>query len=191
MAYIDTINEIIDLFNKYGASDYIGENITQTEHMVQAAMFAEDNGEDLDMIVAALLHDIGHLLEINNKDKQMADLGVTNHELVAKEYLLSKNFTEKTACLVGNHVSAKRYLVSKYDQYYDNLSEASKKTLLLQNGKMNNKEMLEFETDPYFKESLRLRGYDDQAKIVNYKIKPLSYFREILIKYFSLVIISP
>lgn len=185
MTYIDTINEIIDLFNKYGASDYIGENVTQTEHMVQAAMFAEENGEDLDMIVAAFLHDIGHLLEINSKDKQMADLGVTNHELVAKKYLLSKNFTEKTACLVGNHVPAKRYLVSKYDEYYDNLSEASKKTLLLQNGKMNSKEILEFEADPYFKESLRLRGYDDQAKIVNYKIKPLSYFREILIKYFE------
>ena len=184
MDHSETIREIIDLFIKYGASDYIGEPLTQTEHMTQAAMLAEENFEDLDMIVAAFLHDIGHLLEINGTN-QMDDLGVRDHELVAKQYLLSKNFTAKTANLVGNHVKAKRYLVTKYQSYYHNLSDASKQTLIHQNGFMTEKELAEFESDPYFQESIRLRGYDDQAKISGYKINSLDYYKNILQKYFN------
>ncbi len=67
-------NHIIELYEKHGASDYIGENLTQLEHMTKAAMLAEDYGENKNIILACFLHDIGHLLEINNKSKQMGNL---------------------------------------------------------------------------------------------------------------------
>lgn len=161
--------EIVDLFNKYGGADYIGEPVTQTEHMAEAALLAEKNNEDSEMVVACLLHDIGHLLEINNKTKQMANLGVNlgviDHEIVGKNYLLSKGFSQKIANLVGNHVAAKRYLVSTNPEYFKKLSDASKQTLLHQKGFMTDKEISEFENSQLFDESLRLRSYDDAAKI--------------------------
>ncbi|XWV26374.1 putative HD phosphohydrolase [Tupanvirus soda lake] len=185
MTNIDNINEIISLYEKYGSSDYIGENISQIEHMVQAAMLAEETGEDIDTILAAFLHDIGHLLEIDNKSTQMENLGVVNHEEIARKYLLSKGFSIKTANLVGNHVNAKRYLVTVCPDYYENLSPASKQTLEYQNGKMTESEINNFKNDPYFKESLRVRSYDDQAKIVGLKIKPLSHYRDMMVYYFG------
>jgi len=184
-SYETVINDIISLFEKYGSSDYIGEPITQTEHMIQAAMFAEENKEDLHSILAAFLHDIGHLLEINDSAKYMGKLGIMNHEVIGKEYLLSKGFSHKTASLVENHVKAKRYLVTKFPDYLEKLSPASRETLLHQKGLMNNQEIIEFEADPLFQESLRIRGYDDKAKIIGYKIKPLDYYRELMTEYFA------
>ncbi|XWV25113.1 putative HD phosphohydrolase [Tupanvirus deep ocean] len=183
----NVIDEIMSLYEKYGSKKYIGENISQVEHMVQAAMLAEESGEDIDIILAAFLHDIGHLLEINNELKQMNSFGVINHENIAKEYLLGKGFSNKISNLVGNHVNAKRYLVSVCPDYYENLSSASKQTLEYQNGKMKKNEINNFKSDPFFKESLRVRSYDDQAKIVGFKIKPLDYYRDMLVYYFGTI----
>lgn len=182
---MNVIKEIIDLFSKYGANDYIGETITQTEHMTQAAMFAEEDKADLEVVVAAMLHDIGHLLEIQNKSAQMSNLGVVNHEIVGRDYLLSKGFTVRTANLVGNHVKAKRYLVTKYPDYYEKLSEASKQTLKHQNGLMSKEEMENFESDPLFEDSLKIRGYDDKAKIVGYEVNSVKYCKQLLKSYFN------
>lgn len=183
---LNDVNEVIELYEKYGSRDYIKENITQIEHAIQAAMSAEENGDDVEMILAALLHDIGHLIEINSKEKQMVDLGVINHEIVGRDYLLSKGFGQKIANLVGNHVKAKRYLITKFPQYYQKLSEASKQTFKFQKGLMNNEELREFKNDVWFVESLQIRGYDDQAKFKDIKIKPLSYYREMMIKFFGI-----
>lgn len=186
MDSIKVIDEIMNLFKNYGSYDYIGEtDITQIQHMFQCAMLAEKDTNDINIIIAALLHDIGHFIEINNKDKQMGSFGVMNHELIGKEYLLSKGFENKVACLVGNHVKSKRYLVTKYPEYFNKLSEASKQTLIYQNGFMNNNEMIEFEKDPYFEESIKIRSYDDQAKIKDFKINSIDYYKNMLIEYFD------
>lgn len=178
-------NNIIELYEKHGASDYIGENLTQLEHMTKAAMLAEDYGENKNIILACFLHDIGHLLEINNKSKQMGNLGVMNHELIGRQYLLDNGFSQEIANLVYNHVKAKRYLVAKFPDYINKLSEASKATLLYQNNLMSGEEVIEFENDLLFSDSLKVRFYDDQSKTVNRELKSLDFYRNLMIEHLS------
>jgi len=180
----EIIQEIITLYQTFGNHDYIGEKITQMEHAMQCLQLAEEETDDLEVILAAFFHDIGHLIEISNQDKQMGTWGVVDHEEVGKKYLLSKGFSEKVSDLVANHVKAKRYLVTVYPEYYQKLSEASKETLKYQNGFMTPEEVENFKKDPLFDLSLKIRGFDDQGKEVNAKIKPLSYLEELLKKYF-------
>ena len=75
----------------------------------------------------------------------MNGLGVIEHGKVAGDYLRKLGMYEKVCILVENHVTAKRYLVSKNDDYYEKLSDASKKTLEYQGGRMSSKEMRIFE----------------------------------------------
>lgn len=173
-------SDIIQLFETHGGEDYISEPLTQTEHMIQTAMLAEENGEASEMIMACLLHDLGHLLEIRNKSSKMGTLGVRDHETVGQDYLLSIGFGQKIANLVGNHVKAKRYLVAVCKDYGQNLSEASRQTLQHQGGLMTQSEAAEFRADPLFKESIRLRAYDDAAKVGGLKVRDIEYYREML-----------
>ena len=155
------IQEIFDLFSHYGDNDYIGESVTQELHMRQCAMLLKEITSDPELIVAGLLHDIGHLLQ---STESMGNLGIMNHETLGKEYLLSRGFTKKVSELVGNHVNSKRYLVSKNKYYYYSLSSASQQTLEYQGGPMDIDEMNEFERSIYFNDSLTLRYCDDRAK---------------------------
>lgn len=182
---IQNVNTIINLYEQFGGSDYIGESQTQLEHMTRAAMLAEEFGEQNDIILAAFLHDIGHLIEINNDTIKMGSLGIMNHELIARDYLIEKGFDKDIANIIGNHVKAKRYLVTKYPEYKINLSEASRQTLLYQKNTMSPEEMTEFESDPLFNMSLKLRFYDDQSKLLSKPIKPLDYYRNLMIEYLS------
>lgn len=184
MNSLELADEIIDLYVKYGDSNYIGEKISQSAHMIQAAMFAEEyNKDDIEMILAAFFHDIGQFVEIFNKEKQKGNLGVIDHEIVGKNYLLSKGFSSRIANLVGNHVKAKRYLVTEFPDYYDKLSEASKQTLKFQNGYMTKEEVIEFKNDSLFEDSLKIRGWDDMAKREDVEMKPIEYYKKIIINY--------
>jgi len=178
LAGVGGVEYIFSLFARYGCSDYIGERITQTEHMVQCAMIAERYGADGELILAALLHDIGHLIGLDKSLPSMGGLGVKDHEKIAAQLLRHIGFPERIASLVENHVEAKRFIVSKNKQYYQNLSEASKKTLLFQGGQMNEKECEVFCRNAWFEDFLRLRSWDEQAKKVGVKIKPLEYYKE-------------
>ena len=100
------MDKIIDLYKKYGDSEYLGENVSKTVHMIQAAYAAEQNSEPDYIILACLLHDIGHFLE----DDNMNGLGVIEHGKVAGDYLRKLNMCEKVCILVENHVMAKKYL---------------------------------------------------------------------------------
>ncbi|BCS83117.1 putative HD phosphohydrolase [Cotonvirus japonicus] len=181
---MEHVDEIIELYEKYGSHDYIGENQTQVEHMTRAAMLAEDHGENIDVILAAFLHDIGHLIEINCPESQMDNLGVINHENIGRDFLIKKGFNDCITNLVGNHVKAKRYLVAKNPEYLKYLSEASQSTLKFQKGFMNQQEIDTFENDPFFEKSIKLRFYDDQSKLVTLPIKSLDYYKNLMEKYF-------
>ncbi len=148
--------------------NYIGEKISQYEHAVQCADLALKAGGDEDLIIAAFLHDIGHLIPSDEFD-QMGGFGVVNHEEVGAQFLLKNGFSERTANLVKNHVRAKRYLVATRPCYRENLSGASIETLKHQGGPMSKEEIIEFEADPEFKDSLKLRAWDEQGKLENYK----------------------
>ncbi len=179
---LKSVDDIISLYQELGSSDYIGESISQTEHAVQAALLAQEEGYDNDTVVAALLHDIGHLIGTKFNLQQMESLGALFHESIGSECLRSLGMNKKVVELVKSHVDAKRYLVSKNPAYYETLSEASKGTLEYQGGKMSEKEIKEFENNPYKEIILKIRYWDDQAKVQGLKIPSFSSFKEIIQK---------
>ncbi|HCW08271.1 MAG TPA: phosphohydrolase [Cytophagales bacterium] len=160
-------SEIIALYNNYGNADYIGEPVSQIEHMSQSAQLAIDGGFDDELILAAFFHDIGHICIQTITYETMGDFGVKSHEQIGADFLRSRGFSERIARLVENHVNAKRYLTFKLPEYFNSLSEASKRTLEYQGGRMSEHEAEEFENNPLFEHSLLLRRWDEQAKEMN------------------------
>lgn len=172
------VNEIFELYEKHGGEDYIGEPVSQLEHMSQAAQLAMDSGADDEVVLAAFFHDIGHICIPKNESNDMAGFGIMKHEKVGADFLREKGFPEKVAALVESHVVAKRYLTFKYPEYYASLSEASKKTLELQGGKMTETEALAFESNPLFHIMILLRKWDEQAKAINTPVIDLTILKE-------------
>lgn len=195
-----TVNSLFALYKRHGLASYgIGENVTQSEHAIQAAMFAktyvQERRNKLPSFItsslpcAALFHDVGHMVVFvdgyNTKYTTMVDsssnsevsLGVANHEEVGSRYLASLGFCPTVCRLVLHHVSAKRYLVAKDVAYFKRLSEASVKTLQLQGGPMTQQEMEQFEQDPLFPYYLKMRDFDDQAKQEGMRLPKIESFR--------------
>lgn len=159
-----TIAELELLFDQQGDDPYFGEPVTQLEHALQCAGLAERAGADNDTVVAAFLHDIGHLLPEDAAMEFMDGYGTVDHERLGADYLRKRGFSEKVALLIENHVNAKRYLVAKFPEYDARLSDASRKTLEFQGGPMSTEEVMAFEKHPYFNEILALRRWDEEAK---------------------------
>jgi|ERR1700722_5724699 len=174
-------NEIMSYYEQHGGEEYAGEKVTQLEHMVQAAQLAEAQGYDEDVILAAFLHDIGHICEAGHGDNEMDGFGIKDHEEIGSEYLKEKGFSKKVVRLVQSHVEAKRYLTFKYPEYYDQLSDASKKTLEYQGGKMYEEEAAAFEQYPLFDLIIKMRRWDEEAKIVHKPLPDLSRYRNMIL----------
>jgi phosphonate degradation associated HDIG domain protein len=179
------VNEVFMLFDKYGKEDYIGEPISQIEHACQAAQLAEDEGLDEEVILAAFFHDIGHLCAKEGVFESMDGYGVKRHEQIGADFLRSKGFSEKIARLVENHVQAKRYLTFKYPAYYEALSEASKKTLEFQGGKMAAIEATQFENDAFFSLSIQMRTWDEKAKEIGVALPDLKKYKQMAVHHLS------
>jgi phosphonate degradation associated HDIG domain protein len=176
-------NEIMVMYETYGGSEYAGEKVSQLEHMVQAAQLAEDSGHGDEVVLAAFLHDIGHIAEEANGENEMDSFGLKDHESIGAKYLEEKGFSKKITKLVASHVAAKRYLTRKDPDYYDQLSEASKKTLEFQGGMMSDAETETFEKDPLFNEIVLMRKWDEQAKIQDKPLPDLSRYRMMIMKH--------
>jgi phosphonate degradation associated HDIG domain protein len=172
------LDDVFALYEKHGAEDYIGEPVSQLEHMSQAAELAIDQGFDDEVVVAAFFHDIGHLCVPRTTANDLHGLGTVSHEKVGADYLREKGFPERVALLVENHVQAKRYLTARFPEYYDKLSDASKKTLEYQGGKMTAEEAARFERDPLFNEYVQMRRWDEEAKIEHVPTVPLQHMRD-------------
>ena len=173
------VQEILEIYKRYGQESY-GENITQTEHALQSAVLAHKEGFEDEVIIAALLHDIGHLIVQEPEAKMEENLGAIDHEAVGAKFLRQKGFSEKVCTLVKGHVAGKRYLTFKHPDYYHNLSEASKKTLVHQGGSMTEEEAAAFEQDPFFKLNLKMREWDDKGKIENMELPQMKDFTQII-----------
>ena len=174
----EVVDEIFGLYEQYGSDDYIGEPVSQLEHMCQAAQLAQSEGYDDEVVLAAFFHDIGHLCEHIMTVGQMDGYGVVDHEILAGNYLRQKGFSGKIIRLVESHVQAKRYLTFKYPDYYSQLSEASKITLEKQGGIMNNTEAELFEQDHLHLLFIKLRQWDDKAKLQHQPLPALDKFKE-------------
>lgn len=141
--------------------------MTQLEHALQCAQLAAEEGFDQETIAAALLHDVGHLLD-RSTAADMGGWGHIAHEIAGAAFLRKAGFGEKIVALVEGHVAAKRYLTAMDAAYNQQLSEASKQTLHYQGGPMSAAEMAAFEQNPYFSACIRLRRWDDMAKIPDF-----------------------
>tara|TARA_B110000014_G_scaffold24249_1_gene15416 strand:- start:119 stop:664 length:546 start_codon:yes stop_codon:yes gene_type:complete len=172
--------EIIDkIIKKYQTNKdfYLGEKVTIAEHMIQTAMLAEKNNSPQSLICACLLHDIGHFI-IKDPDQLVSKSVDGKHEDIAFNFL--KNyFKPEVTEPIKLHVNAKRYLCRE-KSYYNLLSKASKVSLELQGGKMNNDEAQKFILLKHHKDAITLRKYDDEGKIPNMKIKNINDYKELI-----------
>jgi phosphonate degradation associated HDIG domain protein len=172
-------DELLQALERSAGAGYLGEPVTQLEHALQCAQLATDAGASDPEIVAALLHDLGHLCAPPDAP-QMDHAGVLGHERIGAERLRAAGFAEAVAALVAGHVEAKRYLVATSAAYARRLSPASKLTLEHQGGAMSAEEVAAFERDPLRDAKLRLRSWDDQAKRPGWSVAPLAAYRELL-----------
>lgn len=173
------VDEIFYYYEKFGDHEY-GEDVTQLEHMVQSAQLAEKEGFDEEVILAAFLHDIGHLVADDENAERMGTYGAKSHDKIGGDYLRQKGFSEKIAALVEGHVQAKRYLTFKKPSYYEMLSDASKQTLTYQGGKMNAAEAEAFEKSPFFEFSIKMREWDEAAKETNQPLPDITIYKRLM-----------
>lgn len=169
-----TVDQIVHLFEQAGTRLYGGEAITQTEHALQAAWFAEKSGADDYLIIACLLHDLGHMLFEQNDD-DLAQGKDDRHESRVLPYLSGILPSDVTGA-IRLHVDAKRYLCHQDKTYHATLSEASKLSLALQGGPMDAENAALFVAQPQALRAIELRRYDDAAKIVGLSVPPLAYY---------------
>jgi phosphonate degradation associated HDIG domain protein len=167
------INEIRAAFERRGQETY-GEGISQLDHALQCAAFAERDGVDAALVTATLLHDIGHLL--HDLPADVADSGIdTQHEASGSAWL-SRHFGLAVTEPVRMHVAAKRYLATMEPGYFEQLSDASKLSLRLQGGPMTATQAAAFAAEPFFADAIRLRRWDEEGKIVGYHGPVLDHF---------------
>jgi phosphonate degradation associated HDIG domain protein len=173
------IEEIFELISSSSEADYIGEAITQLEHFCQTAEFAEQQGNSDEVILGAFFHDIGHICTQITEENDMDGYGNLEHDVVGANYLRDRGFSEKVARLVESHVEAKRYLCATWAEYMVKLSSASAKTLEFQGGPMDEEEVQKFEADPFFKDILKVRAWDELAKVENKPLPEMNHYKEI------------
>ena len=174
---MNIVNQIISSYSN-NKSLYIGEKVTIAEHMIQTAMLAEKSNSSSDLICSSLLHDYGHFI-LDNPDDLVKKRKDGKHEYIGYEFL-KKYFVKDVIKPIKYHVKAKRYL-ARDDKYYQLLSEASKVSLKLQGGIMNDNEAKEFEGNEFFESSIKLRKFDEGAKKAGLKIKSINEYKNLLV----------
>ena len=175
---MNVTDEILAIYQKCGSSAYFGESVSMSEHALQAAFFARTAGAPTGLIVAALLHDIGHL--VDDVPSDIADWTMdAHHERVGSRWL-AQRFRAEVSEPVRLHVPAKRYLLATDAEYFAKLSPASVITLKLQGGPMAAHEVAQFETELFYKDAVRVRQWDDQGKVAGLKTPVLGDYRPLI-----------
>jgi [1-hydroxy-2-(trimethylamino)ethyl]phosphonate dioxygenase len=167
-----------DIFERRGADSYLGEQVTMSEHMLQAAALAEEAGATDDLIAAALLHDIGHYTHEFPEDAQ--DAGIDTHHDAAGAAVLAPFFPQVVTDCVRHHVAAKRYLCATDPTYFGRLSPASVHTLRLQGGPMTPAEVAAFGKNPNLDPIIQVRLWDEAAKVPGKPTPPFAHYAPLL-----------
>jgi predicted HD phosphohydrolase len=174
----DIVDRIVAKLEGPEADRHYGEGVSERDHALQAAALARAEGAPPELIVAALLHDIGHLL--HGLDEDIAARGIDGkHEAVGAAFL-ARHFREAVVGPVALHVDAKRYLVAAEPGYAAKLSPASVLSLKLQGGPMGEAEAKAFAAKTHFAGALRVRRWDEEAKIVGLAVPPPVAYRDVL-----------
>jgi phosphonate degradation associated HDIG domain protein len=175
---VSVADEIFALFATRGAAAYFGEKVSTTDHCLQTAWFAQLAKAPPQLVIAALLHDIGHLV-VDVPDELEDWLEDARHEEIGGAWL-ARRFGPPISEPVRLHVPAKRYLCATQQSYFDVLSPASVKTLELQGGPMSTAEVAAFETEPFFRDAVCVRQWDDSGKVAGMVIPDLASYRAML-----------
>ena len=159
---INIVTHIETLFAKWGTSKY-DEQVSQLEHAVQCARFARAADADDGLVVGALLHDIGHLLELERNDGTVDLASNDSHESTGAAYL-ARFFPPAVTAPIALHVEAKRYLCAVESSYFATLSVGSVRSLMVQGGPMTTEEIVRFRKHPSAERAVALRRWDEQSK---------------------------
>ena len=173
-----TSDDVLAIYTRTGSAAYFGEAVTQTEHAQQAAHFARLCGASDALVLAALLHDIGHLLD--PVPAEITDWKTdARHENSGSRWLASR-FGAEVSEPVRLHVPAKRYLCAIETTYLRQLSSASIHTLQLQGGPMSAAEIAAFEAERFHRDAVTLRRCDDQGKVAGLRTPDFGHYRELI-----------
>lgn len=203
----ETVQQLFSFIESQGNSDYLGEQVSQLQHSLQCAYLAtqsERYAHDHEVVLAALLHDVGRFIPAaKDMPKMIATdgsyVGRGSHEVLGERYLRQLGFSEKVCQLVGAHVIAKRYLTATKPGYYESLSLTSKRTLQYQvgngpvasqqtltlyceqGGRFTEEQVEEARKDPFLEAKLAVRMWDDLAKDPTMKVPGLASYESIAI----------
>jgi phosphonate degradation associated HDIG domain protein len=169
--------DIEKLFRDHGHIAYAGEGVTQLEHALQAARRAEEAGGDDELVTAALLHDLGHLLNLQGDTPTARGID-DQHQYFAIPFI-RELFPPSVVEAIRLHVDAKRALCALEPEYYESLSEDSKRSLTLQGGIFSREETEKFLAKPFAENAMRVRRWDDAAKVAGEVTPPLARYLEI------------
>jgi predicted HD phosphohydrolase len=169
------VDFILDLFARRGAEEYMGESVSMAQHMEQSAACSVADGATEALVIALLLHDIGHFM--GDFPVEALENGIDNcHEDAGANFLVPY-FPKAVIEPIRLHVAAKKYLCAVDNEYINRLSDASVHSLNVQGGPMNNLEVKVFESNPYHLSAVKARHYDDDGKVFGLAIRPIKDYR--------------
>lgn len=171
-----TLDQLTSLLEASGTRQYGGESVSQLEHALQSAWLAEQAGEPDELVVASLLHDVGHLVAPRPQGENEPDAAKDDvHQYLAIPFLRGV-FPDSVLEPIRLHVDAKRYLCHTEPGYWACLSDVSKHSLELQGGVFDAQQAAAFIAQPFAPEAVRLRRYDDLAKTPGLEVPDLDYY---------------
>ena len=178
-----TANHVLDFLSIAGEVEYHGEQVSQLEHALQAAHLAREDSGSEEEVIAALLHDIGHIWPVEGR--QATSVGIVAHDAIGAQVLTNLGFSFAIADIVGGHVAAKCYLVATDTGYAAQLSDVSVESLRLQGGSMSAEDVQVFTQSPNWQSKVRVRIWDDRAKTPGAEVPGLDAYRELLTSHLS------
>ncbi len=179
-----SIETIVEILETRGPNRYGSEAVSQLDHALQCAQIAADAGESKELVVSALLHDLGHMINVDSSQRAAFNATVQErfddlHQLHAVSFLRG-TFSERILAPIRMHVDAKRYLCAIDFNYWKNLTPASKYSLELQGGTFDATEAKQFSAKPHALRAVSLRRFDDQAKKPGIRTESLEFFSRLL-----------
>ena len=173
-----SIDEVLDLLQRHGAERY-DEEIFQLAHAEQTAALAQAAGAPATLVAASLLHDVGHLLELAERQGPRDRTTDQRHEARGSAWLAGL-FPPAVTAPIALHVRAKKYLCAVDPTYAEVLSPGSVASLERQGGPMDAAEVAAFEANPGWEDAVALRRWDDQAKVPDLAVTPAASYRALL-----------
>ncbi|MDA0267681.1 MAG: HD domain-containing protein [Cyanobacteria bacterium] len=169
-----SLPEILDLYRQRGQAQYGGEAVSQLEHALQCATLAEQAGQNAELIVASLFHDLGHL--VHHLGEDVAARGIDDRHEYRAIPILEQLFPPAVTTPIRLHVAAKRYLCAVDQGYWAALSPASQLSLELQGGIFSELAATAFIQQAHASAAVQLRRWDDLAKVAQLETPDLDHF---------------